>query len=70
MVAHLPVISALRRLRQKDRELEANLSYIAGPCSKKQTNEKHFFLNQFIFPKLSPKSSNKFIPPEEVLYLS
>jgi hypothetical protein len=32
----MPVIPALRRLRQKDYKFKANLGYIAEPCLKKK----------------------------------
>jgi hypothetical protein len=36
---YTPVIPAFERLRQKNHELEANLSCIARPCLKKEEGE-------------------------------
>jgi hypothetical protein len=33
---YIPVIPVLRRLRQKDSRLKANLGYIARPCLKRK----------------------------------
>jgi hypothetical protein len=34
-----PIIPALRSLRQKDREIEANLHYTVRPCLQKQNRQ-------------------------------
>jgi hypothetical protein len=36
----MPVISALRMLRQEDCELQANLDYIVRPCQKKKERQR------------------------------
>jgi hypothetical protein len=36
----MPVIPAIRMLRQKNQEVEASLDYIARSCCKKQINQK------------------------------
>jgi hypothetical protein len=38
---YIPVIPALRRLRQEDYEYEASLNYIAKFCLKKKKERKH-----------------------------
>jgi hypothetical protein len=42
MKIYTPVILPLRRLRQKDWEFEANLSYIARVCLQNNNTEKKF----------------------------
>jgi hypothetical protein len=37
---HMPVITALRRLRQEDHEFEAIVNYIEKPCLNKKKKER------------------------------
>jgi hypothetical protein len=39
-VWYTPVIPALRRLRQEDHKFEVRVSYIAGPCKRKERRKE------------------------------
>jgi hypothetical protein len=46
----VPVISALRRWKQENDNLEASLGYIARPCLKKPKGERNNNKRAFIGP--------------------
>jgi hypothetical protein len=43
----IPVIPALRKLRQEDYKFEASLGYIVKPCLKKKKKFIHFHISYF-----------------------
>jgi hypothetical protein len=54
----MSVILALGRQRQEDQEFQASLSYLAGPCIKKQTNKIQCpILKYFVFQKYFIRAS-------------
>jgi hypothetical protein len=45
---YIPIILALRRLRQADPEFEASLYYLSGPVSKQNKKLSQSYLNIFM----------------------
>jgi hypothetical protein len=53
----MPVILALRRLRQEGHEFEASLGYLVKPCFKKERKKIQLcFLNEKVYNKVTSLS--------------